>query len=124
MTEQMVQEQLAQYMKLKHPDIMFRSDMAGVRLTMLQAIKAKKVQGGRAWPDIQIVAMRGRFGSLFLELKRPGERIFLKDGSLSKNMHVREQATVLHALRSAGYAAEFAIGIDDAIAHVEAYLGL
>lgn len=71
--------------------------------------------------------------ALFLELKKDGEtlypgprakkRFLSLDGKEYKNEHLQEQADVLFKLRKAGYAAEFAIGFDEAIKIIDEYLG-
>lgn len=73
-----------------------------------------------------------KFG-LFLELKKDGETLYPGprakkrfksiDGKEYKNEHLMEQADVLFKLRKAGYAAEFAIGFDEAIKIIDEYLG-
>lgn len=59
---------------------------------------------------------------LFLELKRDGTKIYRKDGSFVADQHILEQAHVMHDLRKAGYAAEFAVGLDEAKRIIEEYL--
>lgn len=73
------------------------------------------------------------FCGLFLELKKDGETLYPGprakkrfksiDGKEYKNEHLMEQADVLFKLRKAGYAAEFAIGFDEAIRIIDEYLG-
>lgn len=70
---------------------------------------------------------------LFLELKKDGETLYPGprakkrfksiDGKEYKTEHLMEQADVLYKLRNAGYAAEFAIGFDEAIKIIDEYLG-
>jgi hypothetical protein len=59
-----------------------------------------------------------------MELKREDESPFLKDGSISTGKHIQEQNKSLMKLRSVGYFACFAVGLDDAIQTVEAYMNL
>lgn len=89
---------------------------------MGQAVRQKKLHSGRAWPDLFIAEPRGGFAGLFLELKREGTTVYLKDGSLTANKHIREQAAALESLRKRGYEAGFAIGFDEARAEIESYL--
>ncbi len=73
------------------------------------------------------------YGALFLELKKDGETLYPGprakkrfksiDGKEYKNEHLMEQADVLYKLRNAGYAAEFAVGFDEAIKLIDEYLG-
>jgi hypothetical protein len=138
-----LQVQVADYLRLQYPDVMFHSDYgSGIKLTMGQAIKQKRQNGGRrAWPDMFIAepivreSETGQFykgyyyptkqvyNGLFLELKRPGTRIFKKDGTLVANEHIREQFDILEQLRKRGYMAEFACGFDEAKRIIDGYLG-
>jgi len=141
-TEAQLQIQVADYIRLKYPNVLFHSDFgSGIKLTMGQAAKQKRQNGGRrAWPDMFIAkpVCYENCGAdiwthgLFIELKRQGERIhpgnraknrFLsKDGKEYTTQHLCEQADTLLALREAGYAAEFAIGFDEAIKLIDSYL--
>lgn len=114
MTELELQAQVADYIRLQYPDVIFHSDFgSGIKLTMGQAIKQKRLNGGRrAWPDMLLAEPRGDYHALFIELKREGTRIFKKDGALVADEHIREQFDMLHDLRRKGYAAEFGIGFD------------
>ena len=133
MTELELQAQVADYLRLQYPNVLFHSDFgSGIKLTMGQAAKQKRLQGGRrAWPDMFIAqpAQRSweypdayyKFG-LFLELKRPGVKIYKKNGEIVADEHIREQAGVLEMLRMRGYAAEFAVGFDEAKKIIDEYL--
>ena len=138
-----LQVQVADYLRLQYPSVMFHSDYgSGIKLTMGQAIKQKRQNGGRrAWPDMFIAepivrdSETGQFykgnyyptkqvhNGLFLELKRPGTRIFKKDGTLVADEHIREQFDVLEQLRRRGYEAKFACGFDEAKKIIDEYLG-
>lgn len=139
-----LQVQVADYLRLQYPSVLFHSDFgSGIKLTMGQAIKQKRQNGGRrAWPDLFIAEPKEvartefedkekniafSFGhcrcGLFLELKRPGTRIFKKDGTLVANEHIREQFDLLEELRHKGYMAEFACGFDEAKEIIDRYLG-
>lgn len=142
-----LQVQVADYLRLQYPSVMFHSDYgSGIKLTMGQAIKQKRQNGGRrAWPDMLIAEPRGVKASckviqpedsvineaqfieqkhgLFIELKKAGTRIFKKDGTLVADEHIREQFDVLEQLRRKGYVAEFACGFDEAKKIIDGYLG-
>ncbi len=120
MTELELQAQVADYIRLQYPDVIFHSDFgSGIKLTMGQAIKQKRLNGGRrAWPDMFIAEVKAVdnarkvcFG-LFVELKKEGTRIFKKAGKLVADEHIREHYDMLHDLRRKGYAAEFGIGFE------------
>lgn len=123
--EATIHQYVCDYLKLAYPRLIFRTDFAaGIKMTMFQAIKHKKLQAGRAYPDLFIAAPRLGFHGMYLELKREGTRVRLKDGQLSTDSHIQEQAAVLSDLRDLGYYAEFAVGFDDARAQIDAYLKL
>lgn len=139
-----LQVQVADYLRLQYPSVMFHSDFgSGIKLTMGQAIKQKRQNGGRrAWPDMFIAEPKEvartefedkeksvafsfghcRYG-LFIELKKAGTRIYKKDGTLVANEHIREQFDLLEQLRHKGYVAEFACGFDEAKEIIDRYLG-
>ena len=124
-----LQVQVADYLRLQYPDVMFHSDFgSGIKLTMGQAIKQKRQNGGRrAWPDLFIAEphddlLRPKHG-LFIELKKAGTKIFTKKGTLVSNEHIREQFDMLEQLRRKGYVAEFACGFDEAKEIIDNYLG-
>lgn len=146
MTELELQMQVADYLRLQYPGVLFHSDFgSGVKLTMGQAIKQKRLQGGRrSWPDMFIaepknvkaeckvitdgdVIKEARFleqkYGLFIELKKAGTRIFKKDGTLVSDAHICEQFDMLEQLRRRGYMAEFACGFDEAKKILDRYLG-
>jgi hypothetical protein len=145
MNEENTQALIADYLRLHHPEVLFHSDFgSGTKLTMGQAVRQKRLNGGRrAWPDLFIaepVPMRDSQGrilgmssyGLFIELKREGEKLYPGaraknrfpsiDGKEYKTEHLREQADVLYTLRNRGYEAEFAIGFDEAVKIIENYL--
>lgn len=120
--EESIHIQLCNYVRAKYPDTIFTSESSGIRLTIGQAVKAKKLRSSSKLPDFWLAEPRGTFAGLFLELKRDREEIYLKDGSLSRAAHVQAQEQILERLRLKGYAAGFAGGIDDAIRKVDTYM--
>lgn len=146
MTELELQAQVADYLRLQYPGVLFHSDFgSGIKLTMGQAIKQKRLQGGRrSWPDMFIAEPKNvkaeckvitdgdvieeahfleqKYG-LFIELKKEGTRIFKKDGTLVSDAHICEQFDMLEQLRRRGYMAEFACGFDEAKKLIDEYLG-
>ena len=125
MTEADLQVQVADYLRLQYPRVMFHSDFgSGIKLTMGQAIKQKRQNGGRrAWPDMALAEPRGKYHGAYIELKKAGTHIFKKDGTLVADQHIREQAEMLQRLRQRGYKAEFACGFDEAKKIIDEYLG-
>lgn len=129
MTEIELQQQVADYLRLQYPRVIFHSDFgSGIKLTMGQAVRQMKLNGGRrAWPDMfiaepNICANKTKYAGLFIELKRGGVRLVKRDGGWA-SIHIKEQAAMLDELRSRGYAAEFAVGFDQAKDIIDSYLG-
>lgn len=131
MTELELQAQVADYLRLQYPDVLFHSDFgSGIKLTMGQAIKQKRLQGGRrAWPDLFIAEPRrskisGRqYHGAFIELKKEGVKVFRKDGRVVADKHIREQFYMIDDLIRKGYFADFACGFDEAKKFIDEYLG-
>lgn len=149
-SEAELQEQVADYLRLQYPDVMFHSDFgSGIKLTPGQAVKQKRQNGGRrAWPDMfiaeptfSVMQIGGKpprkarfkervpvdlvaeiFGGFFLELKKDGTRLKKKNGEWVTE-HIAEQAKVLEKLRQRGYCAEFAVGFEEAKRMIDEYLG-
>lgn len=109
------------YIRMQYPEVLFNSDMSGVKLTMGQAIKAKRLRSCKGFPDLVIYEPRGEHKALFLELKREGEKIYNKNGGL-KSGHLKEQDEVMQKLRNKGYACTFAIGFEQAKMYIDNYL--
>lgn len=127
-SEAILQQQVADYLRLQYPNVLFRSDFgAGLRMTMGQAVRQKRLNGGRrAWPDMFIaepigVGCNAKHG-LFIELKKEGTRLKKKSGEWASE-HIAEQAAMLSDLQDRGYKATFAIGFEDAKLQIDEYLG-
>lgn len=121
--EQKLQIQIATYMKLKHPEIIFYSDVAsGCKLTIGQTMLNKRMQYSRALPDMFIAHTNRTCGGLFLELKKSKDQVCRKDGTIRKNEHIQEQAEMLRKLQLRGYKAVFACGFDESVNIIEEYL--
>lgn len=122
-TEAEEHKQLVIWLKLQYPNLMFNTDMSGIKLTMGQAIKCASLRSHRAMPDLQIMkACNGYFG-MFIELKRSGERLLKKDGTYA-SPHLEEQSKVIERLNNEGYFACFCIGLGDAKSAIIKYLAI
>lgn len=130
MKESDLQVMVADYIRLRYPNVLFHSDFgSGIKLTKGQAIKQKRQNGGRrGWPDMFIANRRydlencAEYHGLFLELKKDGTRLHKKDGSWATE-HIAEQAETLQALQDRGYETYFAIGFEQAKEIIDEYLG-
>lgn len=122
--EESMQKAVCTWLKFQYCDVIFRSDGGGIRLTMGQAMKVKAIQHSRSFPDLFICEARGGYHGLFLELKRKDESVWLRDGALTVNPHIREQYEMIKELRKRGFCADFAVGFDDAKKKINNYLKL
>lgn len=117
-----MQQQVCDYIRLRYPGAIFRSDYAsGLRLTMNQAIEHKRLQSSRAWPDLIIYEPRGLYQGLALELKREDVKVYKADGTLRSDPHLQEQADMLTSLFKRGYKAQFACGFEAAVTAIDGY---
>lgn len=110
------------YLKLQYPDVVFATDASGVRLPIGLASKFARLKSESGLPDIFIYEPKDGFHGLFMELKREGERVWLKDGSLSKDKHIQKQNKLHEKLRKKGYYGGFVIGLDKAKAYIDAWM--
>lgn len=61
--EAILHQQVCQYLRMQYPDVIFRTDFAaGVKMTMGQAVRHKKLQSGKAYPDLFIAEPRYQKG--------------------------------------------------------------
>ena len=124
MSEAELQKNVALFLKIEYPDVIFHSDFgSGVKLSIYQAKMQKMQNGGRrAWPDMFIAEPNKDYHGLFIELKKDGTRLKKKNGEWA-SPHIQEQAELLEELTKRGYVAEFAVGFDQAIDIIDNYLG-
>ena len=123
MSEHQLYELIATFLRLQYPKVIYRFDLAAdLKLTAGQAAKHKRLHPRRGYPDLFIAHPVGKYHGMYLELKKDGTRLRKRNGDFASE-HIKEQWEMLGALTLRGYKAEFAIGYDDAIAQIKAYLG-
>jgi len=122
--EESLQIAVSKYLRLVYPNVMFTSESSGIRLTMGQAIKAKKQRSQRGLPDMLIFEPRGGYFGLMLELKRDGESPFKRNGKLKAGLHLSEQYEAIKKLNFNGYRSFFAVGFDQAREIIDHYMSL
>jgi len=124
MTEENEHKQICDYIRLQYPDIIFNTDLSGIKLTIGQAKKVKKLRSNNSFPDLIIYESRKGKHGLFLELKKTGTVLFNRDGSLRKNEHLKAQYDMIEKLRAKGYESHFAVGFEGAKFIIDRYLKL
>ena len=95
--------------------------LAGVRLPLHIAVRAKRLGVKRALPDFEMKLRAGEHVGLAIELKRPDVKLTKLNGEWATK-HIAEQADTLASLREQGWRAEFALGYDEARRMFDAYL--
>jgi len=123
MKEQDLHQQIVDYIKYQYPKVLFRTDFAaGIKMTIGQAVRHKKLQKCDKWPDLFIAQGNVFSNGLFIELKRSREEVFLKSGLFKKNKHIQEQKNMLCELEAKGYTAVFGCGFHDTKDIIDRYL--
>lgn len=123
--EYQICKDIAIYLWMQYPKVIFHFDLAGLNLSRAQAGMMKAIQGGRGWPDLFIAEpkhfVNAHYLGLFLELKAEGTRLCNKSG-MPATPHINEQYKCLAKLRTRGYLAEFVVGFDEAKKEIDYYL--
>lgn len=114
MSEFIEHTMVCNYLRSNHPDVIFFSDLSGVKLPWGLAHKVASLKSQRGIPDLVILEPRNGYHGLVIELKKTGNSPYKKDGSLKSDPHVHEQADVLKHLTELGYYAQFAVGFEEA----------
>lgn len=120
--EKSIQLQVCDYLKLQYPKVLFQCDLAsGMKLSMFQAVMAKRMRSCSGFPDIFICEPRGNYHGLYLEMKREGERIFTRDNRPASE-HIANQLDLHCKLIAKNYQVHFAVGFDMAVKLINDYL--
>jgi len=103
----------AEFQKGKYPELsLLNGSLNGVKLTIGQAMKAKRGGLKKGYPDLFLPVARGKYHGLFIELK------------YGNNKPSTEQIYWLSRLEGEGYMAEICYGAKEAIELILAYLNL
>ena len=126
---------IAKYLKAKK--IMYRFDIADMKLTMNQAVRMKKLQmDERGYPDLFICEPVGKYHGMYIEVKKDISEVFKQNGELKQKWvykkvggrsvkiydHNKEQYDMLKKLSDKGYCAVYGFGFRDTIEKIEKYL--
>lgn len=123
-TENALYQELAQYLTLRYPRVIYHFDLSGMWTPSHAARNLYGSLNRRAWPDLFIAAAvtsPARYHGLFVELKREGARLKKRNGAWATS-HIAEQAAMLIQLQAQGYIAQFATGLAEAIDIIDSYL--
>lgn len=121
-SEEALAIRVSDYLKSNYPDIIFHFDYgSGLKMTIGQAKRQKRLNKRRGWPDLFIAKPARKFNGLFIELKKDGIKLRKKNGEWIDE-HISEQAKILEELNKDRYKAEFAIGFTMAKKIIDDYL--
>jgi hypothetical protein len=120
MTEKELHKQICEYIRIQYPSVLFNTDMSGIKLTMGQAVQAKKLRSCSGFPDIVIYEPSVGYRALFLEVKK--ETPYKKNGELKKSDHLKEQDDMHKKLWLKGYLAKFVWSFDMAKDIIDNYI--
>jgi len=123
MTEEILHRNLCRYIARKYPEVMFLTDLSGVKLPPVLAAKVAKLRSSNGYPDLMIFEPRGKYYGLFLELKADEAKLFKQNGELYANAHHKEQSEIIEELKERGYFATFAQGLTASRRIIDNYLG-
>lgn len=108
---------------MQYPNIIFLSDMSGLKTSIGTAVQMKSLRSGRAIPDLIILQPNNLFNGLLIEIKVNVSDVYLKDlKTIKKNEHIKEQKNMLKRLSDLGYYATFGIGFDNCKKIIDDYL--
>lgn len=110
---------ICDYLRAQYPDVIFTSESSGVRLTIGQAKKAKRMRSGSKLPDIWILEPRHGLCGLFLEVKKESP---ITNKLTYKTPHIAEQAKTMERLYKLGYHAQFVWSFDMAKQVIDNYM--
>jgi len=132
MTESNVCQQVARYLQVQYPNVIYRFDLAAdLKLTIGQASRHKRLHPRRGYPDLWIAepsmyySNEGsveRYSGMYIEIKNEGVQVYKKDNTIRADKHLQEQAAMMRELESKGYFCSFASGFEEVKELLDAYL--
>lgn len=121
-TEFELQAAICQYIRANYPDVIFQSDLSGIKLNMGQAVKVRKIKYGKFYPDLFIAKANLGYCGFFGEIKLSEDDYLTQKGELRQIEHIQGQSRVLQKLRKEGFWANFLPGYSAAINNINWYL--
>jgi hypothetical protein len=112
MDESKIQEAVVNYIRWNLQGVLYTASAGGMRTSMSQARKMKRMGYTAGTPDLCILEPKGGYHGLFIELKTPKGRPD-PDGN---------QDRFIAGLKCRGYAACFCYGHQEAIAVIDHYM--
>lgn len=123
MTESNVCQQVARYLQVQYPNVIYRFDLAAdLKLTIGQAARHKRLHPKRGYPDLFIAETSSGYSGMYIEIKNEGVKVYKKDNTIRADKHLQEQAAMMRQLESKGYFCSFASGFSECKELLDAYL--
>jgi hypothetical protein len=122
MSEYTEHKAVANYLKMQYPNVIFTSDSSGIRLSIGNAKKMLALKSNNKIPDLIILHPNQEYNGLIIEIKAKHKSPYLKNGSLSKSVHIQEQNKTLEALTELKYKAVFGVGFDECKNIIDKYM--
>ena len=114
---------IAKWLRTQYPKVIYRYDIADMKLTIPQRNRMKALQGEtRGYPDLFLAEPKNGFHGLYVELKKDYASVFKKDGSYKKDDHIQEQAEFHKVLRDKGYQVVWGLGFEDTKDKIKEYM--
>lgn len=102
---------LCNYLRTNYPDVIFTTDLNGVRLPMGLAKKCKPLKSSRGIPDLLVLFPCNGWHGLLIEVKTDtADQALLRNGQPRADAHLAEQLHTIERLRRLGYFACFVHG--------------
>lgn len=122
--ERILQRALTRWLNKEFNGIDFTNDWAsGAFLTAGQNQARMMLASDNGWVDLFIAEPRRGYHGLFLEIKKEGEVVFNRDGTVRKRGTLIKESAFLQRQRNKGYYAEFGIGLEDCKQKISWYMG-
>lgn len=119
--EYQICKDIAIYMRMQYPAILFHFDLAGLNLSKAQAGMNKSIQYHRGFPDLFIAEPKNGYSGCFIEVKTEGTNLYKKNFEAA-TPHISEQSEFMDILRIKGYKCDFGIGWDKCKLLIDEYL--
>lgn len=123
MSEKKLHTAVCQYLDLQYPDVIYTTDASGLRLSMGLRMEMKRKRCKKyVIPDLIILHPSKFFRGCFIEIKQERSDVYLKNGEIKNDKHVRAQHASIERLKELGYAAAFGCGWDECKQIIDNYL--
>ncbi len=122
-TEKQIHTLICEYLDLQYPNIIYLSDMSGMRVSIGLRVEMKRKRCKRfVIPDLIILHPKKGYHGLLIEIKAGKDDLYNKNGKIKKVEHLENQCKSLVQLNSLGYLSAFGCGFDECKKIIDNYL--